>query len=160
MALLGPYPAYGIGDHVPLAWIFAENNVNVDKALGIGEGKRTPELRFEHAKNSGVGTDAQGERENDDEGEAAILAEDASSVAKIAQESLDKGQAFSFAPGFFSLLEAAELEEGLAAGFFCAHTCAQIVFDVELEMALQFGGEFAFAAGLAEEVGESDEPCT
>jgi hypothetical protein len=38
-----------------------------------------------------------------------------------------------------------------------SHARAKLVFDVELEMAFQFGGELTFPAGLAEELGKSDE---
>jgi|SRR5271169_5356783 len=160
MVLLGPYAAYGVGDHVPLARIISEHNVNIDKSLGIGERKRPPELRFEHAENGGVGANAEGEREDDDEREAGILAKDASGIAKIAQKCFDEGQPFSFAPGFFGLFEAAEFDEGMAAGLLGRHARAKVVFDVKLEMAFHFSGELALSSGLAKQSGESDEPRT
>src|SRR5271167_715786 len=157
MILLGPCTAYGVGDHVPLAWIFAENNMSVHEALGIGKWKRTPKLRLENAEDGGVGSNAEGERENDDEREAGIFAKDAPGVAKVAQQSFDRGQAFAIAPGLLGLFEAAEFDQGLAAGFNRRHSGPKVVFDVKLEMAFHFCGEFALAAVLAKEAGDSNE---
>jgi hypothetical protein len=39
----------------------------------------------------------------------------------------------------------------LAAGFFCVPACAQIVFDMQLEMALHLVGKLALAGLFVEE---------
>jgi hypothetical protein len=45
----------------------------------------------------------------------------------------------------------------LTAGFRRRHAKTKVVFDVQLQMTLQFRGEFAFAAALTEEFREPDE---
>ena len=36
---------------------------------------------------------------------------------------------------------------------------AQVVFDVQLEMALHFGGKFAVSGFFAKQTGDAEEPC-
>src|SRR5580692_9118849 len=104
MVLRNPCEAHGAGNRVPLAGIFAQDDVNVDETLGIGKREGAPKLRFENAKNSGVGTDAQSQRENDDEREAEIFAKHAATVTKVAHDRFDRGQALPITIGFLALL--------------------------------------------------------
>jgi hypothetical protein len=140
-----------------LPGIFAKDHVHVDKAFRIRERQWPPELRFEHAEDRSVGADAERQSEDDYDAESGILTENASSEAKITQESFNDWQAAAFAPSFFRLFEAAEFNESLAAGFLRRHSRANVVFDVKLEMAFQFRGELAFSARLTKEFGEAKE---
>jgi len=65
--------------------------------------------------------------------------EHAEGEASVLKKGIERGEAAAVADGFFGLVEAAEFEEGLAAGLFGRHAGAEIVFDVELEMRFEFG---------------------
>ena len=58
------------------------------------------------------------------------------------------------------MLHAAEFDQRVAPRFFGVHSRAQIVLDVQLEMAFHLRGEFAFAALLMEQAGQPKKPCT
>ena len=58
------------------------------------------------------------------------------------------------------MLDAAQFDECLAARFLRIHAGAQIVFDVQLEVGFQLGGNFALMAVFAEERGQTEEQST
>src|SRR2546429_2483292 len=88
----------------------------------------------------------------------SILAQHANAVAGVLQEHLQNGQAAAVANRFFGLFDAAEFDEGLAAGFCGAHAGAEIVFDMHLEMAVHLRREIPVSALFAEESAESQQP--
>jgi hypothetical protein len=57
------------------------------------------------------------------------------------------------------LFDTAEPDHRLAARLFCAHASLQIVVDVHLEMALQFGSKLALAGLPTKNLSDTDEPC-
>jgi len=57
------------------------------------------------------------------------------------------------------LFNAAELDQFLATRLCQAHARAQIVFDVQLEMALQLRGEIFLSPLSAEESAQTQKPC-
>ena len=58
----------------------------------------------------------------------------------VLQCGFNYGDAAAVAIAFFCGFDAAEFDDGAAAGFNRRHAGAEIVVDVELEMAFEFGG--------------------
>jgi hypothetical protein len=69
---------------------------------------------------------------------------------QILEKGFKKGKASLVAINLFGLFDSSEFDERLTAGFRGGHARAEIVFDVELEVAFQFGGKFVVAAIPAE----------
>ena len=88
--------------------------------------ERAQEESVDDAEDDDVCADAEGEDEDGDSGEGAILAEGAEGVAQILRESFDHGEAPGVTMNFFGLLRAAELREGAAAGFLRGHAGLEI----------------------------------
>ena len=63
------------------------------------------------------------------------------------------------ADGFFGLLEAAELEKGLAACFGGGEAATEIVVDVELEVGRKFSVQFPFELRPPEMVANAEQQC-
>ena len=75
--------------------------------------------------------------------------------ADVLQEIFDEGEGVALAINLSRRFQAAELQDRLAARFGGSHSGAEVVVDVHLEMAFEFVGEFALAAGVGQEAGES-----
>src|SRR5690349_1351136 len=112
---------------------------------------------IESSKDGRIHGDAEGQSQNRDAREAWILAKDPKAVTKILQEGFEEREGTAVAVDFLGLLDAAELDEGLAVCFCGIHTGPKVVFDVQLEMAVHFGGEIAITPVFAKEAGESEE---
>ena len=89
-----------------------------DQAVRVLGRKRMKHQIVKRAENDCGRTNAQGEREYCDEGEAAVSVQAAKGVAEIAEEIFDVGFPAGVADFFFYLVEAAKFEAGTAAGFF------------------------------------------
>jgi hypothetical protein len=59
-----------------------------DQLAGIAIGQRAEQHRVHRAEDRGVGSDSQGEREDDDAGEGRALGQAAEAVAEILQEGI------------------------------------------------------------------------
>ncbi len=57
------------------------------------------------------------------------------------------------------MFHAAKLDQRLAASFLCVHPSAQIVFDVQLEMALHLRRKIAVVSPFMKNPGHTKEPC-
>jgi hypothetical protein len=64
-----------------------------------------------------------------------------------------------FAPAFLCPLQAAQADQRLPAGLFRRHARAQVVFDMELKVALQFLRQFPFSPLFAEHAHQSHQNC-
>src|SRR5207237_4198269 len=61
-----------------------------DDAFGVRKRKRTEENAVDEAEDSGIGADAERERNNGDSGEAFMLQQHAQAVADIVQKAVHK----------------------------------------------------------------------
>jgi hypothetical protein len=62
-------------------------------------------------------------------------AEKPAGIAQVLEQGFKEGKSTMIADGLFGLFEAAEFEEGVAAGLFGVHAGAQVVCDVQFEVA-------------------------
>jgi hypothetical protein len=76
----------------------------------------------------------------------------AEAEAEVLAERFEPRQRLPLAVSLPGLLDAAELDQGLSACFCRRHACAEILIDVHLKVAFQFGSEFSIG------VRSSDSP--
>jgi hypothetical protein len=105
---------------------------------------------IDDGEDGGVGADAESESEDDDGSEARIFAERAEGKAEILLSDFEKGETAAITIGFLGGFDAAEFQEGLAAGFGGRQAGAEVVVDVQLQVGFDFFGEFAIVGGLME----------
>ena len=84
-------------------------------------------------------------------GEAGVAAEGAERVAEILQQDVEPGEAAGGALLLVRLLDTAEADEGATARFVGRHAVADVFFDGEIDVALEFGFEVGVALLLVEE---------
>ncbi len=125
--------------------------------MGVGEGQWAKQDGVDDAENDDVCADAQGKNEHGDDGEAAVAAQAAKSVAEVLKQNVEPGQAARLAVVFASLLDAAEADEGLAAGFFGRHAALDVFFDGEFEMRGHLGVELTVERLLMKEGADAVE---
>ncbi len=101
--------------------------------------------------------DTKGKGKENDDGKAGIFSQHTKGEAQILKERFQKGQSAALAIKFFGLFDASEFDHRLATCFCGAHTGAQIVFDVHLEMAFHFVSEFALSPVFAKETSQTYE---
>src|ERR1700734_464060 len=121
----------------------------MDRRVGAGgpgkqaqlAGMRNAELieqrLFGESENGSVRADAQRESENGDGGEAGRFAENAQSVAHVSVERFQPETAALFAAVFFHAFDRAELQRGLAAGFFGREAGGNVRGDLALKVETQ-----------------------
>src|SRR5205814_1348062 len=97
---------------------------------------------IEQGKDCSVGPDAEGERDDGDDGEPGRSAELSYAVAQVLQGGFDPHCAAAFTAIFFDLIEAAELEAGEAAGFAFGYAGTDFVGDLRVKVKAQFLVEF------------------
>ena len=124
---------------------------NDDEALGIIEGQRAEEEGVDDAENGDVGSNAESEDEDGDNGEDAIAIEGADGVAEILEENIERGKAAGLTLPLAGLLDAAEADEGAAAGFLRRHALVDVFFYGEVDVGLEFGVEVGVALLLMKE---------
>jgi hypothetical protein len=122
-----------------------------DEALGIVEGQRAEEECVDDAEDGDVGSDAECENQDGDDGKDAIAIEGADRVAKILEEDVEPRKAAGSALLLACLLDAAETDEGAAAGFVGRHSLADVFFHGEVDVGLELGFEIGVAVLFAEE---------
>jgi hypothetical protein len=108
-------------------------------------------------KDGGVGADAEGESQDGDGSEGGGFLEKAEGEAGVLKKGFEEREGLFVAHGFLGLFEAAEFEEGVAAGGFGGHTSGEVVVNVELKVGGQLGVEFAVDLGFAEEILDASE---
>ena len=113
-----------------------------------GVGQRLDEDRVDEAEYGDGGADAEGEDSGGGDGEAFAAAELARGEAEILKKIFEEREGAGFALRLASVFDAAEMEDGLTAGFGGRHAGAEIVFDVEIEVGGEFGVEVGFTAGV------------
>ena len=124
---------------------------DADEAAGLREWERAEQEGVDDGEDDDVGADAEGEDEDRDGGEAGVATKGAEGVAEVLKKDVEPGEAAGFALMFFCLLDAAETDEGAAAGFFGGHAVADVFFDGEIDVALEFGVEVGVALLPVEE---------
>ena len=124
---------------------------DADQAVRFGEWERAQQDGVDDGEDNDVGADAESEDEDGDGGEAGVAAEGAEGVAEILKKDVEPGEAAGFALLLLCLLDAAEADEGAATGFFGRHAVADIFFDCEIDVTLEFGFEVGVALPPVEE---------
>src|SRR5579859_1126037 len=124
------------------------------------QGKWMNEESLGDAEDGSVDPDAERQCDHDGSREARVLPKHARAKAQVLQKNFQKRQAAALAVIFFRLFDAAEFHDGLPPRLSRRHAHTQIVFDVQLEVALHLGGQLALAAFLAEKSGYAQKPRT
>ena len=117
----------------------------VRQPIGVLHRPRAQNERIKGGEDCGVDTDAKCQSKDSNTRKTGVLAKHARAEPKVLQKRIEQWQGAAVAHHFFGLLDASEFDERLAAGFGGGHACAKIVFDVQLEMGFQLGGEVALA---------------
>src|SRR5260370_27053742 len=125
--------------------------------MWIGQGLE--QNRVQCAENRGGGTDAKSQRQCGRSREARAFAKHAKSKADVGPRRFQNGDAAAVAVALFGLLDAAQLDEGIAAGGPWRHSGAEVVFDVHLEMGLQLLRQIGVTLLFSEKALEPLEPC-
>src|SRR5580704_10587995 len=112
----------------------------------MGHWQRSQQNSLNQCEDRGVPADSESESKDSDGSEAGIFAQHAHAEANVLEERFQRRQAATVADRFFGLVEAAKLNQSLAAGFFGRHTGAEIVINMKLQMGLEFGSEIAVSA--------------
>ena len=81
-----------------------------------------------------------------------------SAVAQIARERLEHREAAAIAIRLLRALETPQRDHRAAAGFVRGHPGAQVVVDVQLQMAVELRGELVLGAPPGERAGQSVDP--
>ena len=110
-----------------------------DQTVEIGQRKRPHQESLGEAVDSGIHANAESQSQHRDKGKAGVLEQHANAVTDVLQKRFEKRQGAEITNHFFGLLDAAEFDQGLPLGFCAAHAGVEIVFDVQLEMAVHFG---------------------
>jgi hypothetical protein len=113
---------------------------------GIG----TKEEPFNPTEDSGIGSDAESETQNHEDGKAGATEQHANAEAKILQDGFEHGEAAGLAIKFLGLLNAAEKEEGLAASLFRGQAATEELLSGHFKVRFEFGVELAFEFATAE----------
>jgi hypothetical protein len=130
-------------------------SVDVDEFVGTREWERAEEDGVDDGKDGGVGADTEGESEDGNSGEGGGFSEEAEGEAGVVEERFYERERLLVVDELLGLFEAAEFEEGLAAGFFGGHAFGEVAVDVELEVGGEFGVEVA--VGFCEEIFQAEE---
>ena len=156
---VAPGEIIGDGDRIRVgveSWRRVDGT-NHRKALGVAT-RRTPQQESaHHTKHGGVHGDAESQGDHCRGSETRIFDQHTHAETKIQQQHFQHGQPPTLAITFFGLLDAAEFDQRVAPRVFGIHSRAQVVCDVELEMALHLGGKLAVAAVLVEETTQSQQ---
>jgi hypothetical protein len=127
---------------------------DVDEFVGIREWERTEEDGIDDREDGGVGADAESESEDGDNCKGRRFFQEAEGETGVVKEGFYDGEGLLFADALFGLFEAAEFEEGLAAGFLGPEALTEMVVDVELQVVRKFGVEVAVAFKNVEQAEE------
>jgi hypothetical protein len=100
--------------------------------------QRTQQDSVDCAKNGSVHTYAQCQCHNHHCRETRILAQAANAEAQVLHQGFEHRQAPAVAVVFLRRLDPAEFDDRVAARFLRTHPGSQVVFDVHLQMALDF----------------------
>src|SRR6267143_7093090 len=92
-----------------------------DEFLRILVGKRTEQHSIDHTEYRGVCADAKGKSKDGEGGKAGIFAEHPHGKTQVLQQCFEQRKTAAVAIIFLGLLDAAEFDERVAAGFFWAH---------------------------------------
>src|SRR5215813_9467289 len=118
--------------------------------------RRIPEQDgADKTENGAISGNAQRQCQSRNGGEAWIFAEHPSPKSQVGEEGLEEWEAAPFAVVFLSLRHSAELDERLPPRCLRAHTVAQIIFHVHLQMCVELLDEFIVGRTPSEHSAES-----
>src|SRR5258707_906803 len=125
-----------------------------DEVARVFVGKGLEESVVHHAKNRRGCADPKGQRENGDKREAAIPCEASKGDAKVTGKNFHVIFPVGFAALFLEAFEASKFEGGAAACFAGGQAGGDVVSDLLLEVALEFGVEAPFGQRLVPKTAE------
>lgn len=140
-----------------IAAFVAVGSVEGEESLRIADRGGVENEAADQGEDGGVGADAESESKESDGGEGGFAAKKARGETEIAEEGFEERKVVMIADGFFGLFQAAEFQEGDAAGFFGRHAGAEVVVEVKVQMGAEFIVQFPFKLGLVEEIAETEE---
>src|SRR5579863_1316384 len=126
----------------------------------IAEGKRTNEQRIDDAEDSGAGANAEADDQDSENGESDVPPHGPEGVAQILGEAVQERETARLAVQFFCGLNAAEFDEGSAAGFFGSHAALYVFFSQKGNVGGEFLIKILVQGRLAEECANSGEKST
>ena len=128
-----------------------------DDSVRIRVGQRVEHHGMHDAEHRCVRADRERHDEDAEPGRAAGPAQRPDGVAQVLQSGLEQRDAAAIAVGFLYGLEATECDEGLATGLAGRHPGAQVVVDLQLQMALELVAELLIAPSLVERPQEAHQ---
>ena len=147
------------GDHVRLgnsaAYAGALLFGHPHQPVGIVVGQWMDQQGIYGGKNRGGRPDSQRQSQHGCECKPGTAPQPAKPVAEILQERVEYRQAALIAIRLFRGFHATQLEDCLPTGFRGAHSRAEIVGDMQLEITFDLLGQFAVAPILAEQPGKA-----
>jgi hypothetical protein len=157
-----PVAEVGIGDGSKGEVGF--RRIDCDQLVGVRQIHRMQQDRVDDGEERGVHADAERQRDDDDAGEARRLAKLAQREFQILCQVLKKGDGAALANGLARLLHSTQMDQRPSARLLWRHADADVVVDVQLEMALQFRGNLGthlrVRLGPAEQAAEPGRPCS
>ena len=128
-----------------------------DEPVLLWEGQRAQKDGVDEGEDGGVGSDAEGERENGGDGEAGGFAELPEAEADVAADLFEHWDTSLGAITFFDLGDTAEAAQGCGAGLSWGHAVPAIVCDGELDVCTEFFVEVGVETVATEERGDAAE---
>ncbi len=131
---------------------------DVRQARRLPVRQRPDQRGVDDAEDGRAGGDTETKDEHGREGEAGAPAKLARREAQVLPAALDHRQRGPIVVRLTGRTDTAQLQHGLAAGLGLVHTRAQVVVDVQLQVALELVDELAIAAVAANGTREPPQP--
>jgi hypothetical protein len=116
--------------------------------------ERTQNQRIADCEARGVQTQREGQRGNDDRRHARGPLDPPPRFSEVAPQRIDQRQATAIPIALLGLIQTAEGEQGLPPRLGGGQTGADVVLDVEVEVALQLVGQITIAVRSGEQAQE------
>jgi hypothetical protein len=133
--LIAKIEVLGIGERFRAVFVRADvtfaraGGIEEDELLGMRKRKALKKNLTHDGEDGGVGADAESESEDGDGGEGGRFFEETEGEAGVLEEGFGDGEGLLVLDEEFGLFEAAELEEGVAAGFLVRHALGEVLLD-------------------------------
>jgi hypothetical protein len=131
---------------------FGGSGIDDDDVAGVRDGNGAEDQRVGEAEDSDVGTDAEGEREYDDNRKARIFSDVAEGETQVAEKHFEVMAGANVAHVFFHLLDAAEFDLCAAAGCGGSEAVGAIFVGEQIGVGAKFGVEIGLGAFAMKEV--------
>jgi hypothetical protein len=128
------------------------------QTIGAGIRERPQQQRIDDAEHDAVGSDADGERGDDDRGEAGIAPHQAQREAEILDDGFDDRQGALLLIRLGDLRDASERNQRLAPRLLGRHASAAIVVLVQLKIGVELFAQLAGAIRALHQCGGPSHP--